>query len=224
MALNVVATAARSARVPEPAKSPHRSRRRPASSPCSAESFPSLSRSPAKRTVLPPRRHFAAAHFGRVSVVMIARANSVNASALDRRAPTSCRHGMQDFLAPQRHADHARRADQHLRVVNFAPPGSGCFRRSHRPRHGSRSGLRRRAPSVPCSSSRFRNSRQCRAPGRAISADVRATPPPARPAPIWREHRRCHSRRVARQNRQVQVRLLQPAVHRRKRKSAGNVR
>ncbi len=45
---------------------------------------------PRMRTCLPPMRHFAVAHFGRVSVVMIERANSSKAPASALRARARC--------------------------------------------------------------------------------------------------------------------------------------
>ena len=43
---------------------------------------------PRRRTCLPPTRSFVAAHFGRVSVVMMARANSLNVATCALRART----------------------------------------------------------------------------------------------------------------------------------------
>ena len=88
---------------------------------------------PRMRTSFPPTRHFAAAHFGRVSVVMIARVNCANALAEDFRARTSGRTAFTIFCHAQRHADDAGGADENLRWVEAAE-----FARNFQSRRGGR--------------------------------------------------------------------------------------
>ena len=67
-----------------------------------------------------PMRQRAAAHFGRVSVVMMARANSSKAAASALRVRAKLRHGGENFFHAQRRADHAGGANQNLRRIDAA--------------------------------------------------------------------------------------------------------
>ena len=75
---------------------------------------------PRSRTFFPSMRQRAAAHFGRVSVVMIARANSSKARCLGAARRARVRDGGENFFDAQRRADHARGADQELRRIDAA--------------------------------------------------------------------------------------------------------
>ena len=77
-----------------------------------------------------PDAELAAAHFGRVSVVMMARANSSNAPASAFRRANELRHRSDDFLDAQRRANHAGGANEKLRRIAAAqflrePRGGG---------------------------------------------------------------------------------------------------
>src|SRR5277367_1356426 len=89
MELNVRETTARNARDSSVGKIAASVARKPSMVAMLGWIIPAPLVQPRMRTCLPPKRHFAAAHLGRVSVVMIARVNSAKALAVRWRARTS---------------------------------------------------------------------------------------------------------------------------------------
>src|SRR5690348_9671625 len=81
---------------------------------------------PRMRTCLPPMLHFAAAHFGRVSVVMMARANCVKVTEPDERAFTSA--GIAARILSTRNSPPMTPVEQTTVSAGFMP--EICFARA----------------------------------------------------------------------------------------------